>query len=121
MNSKIIAKYIISNQGFLQKTSNIKFLFEYIKIYKLELLLPNVLNNLQKIINREVHLNKNRLVSPYPISKENKDRLESGHKIKIDEESIDKDIITGYKLYTKDKIIDASLETLLKNFTKGKQ
>jgi F0F1-type ATP synthase delta subunit len=38
--------------------------------------------------------------------------------LKIEKEEIEKEMIAGYKLYSKDKIVDASLNTLLKKFTK---
>ena len=117
MNSKIISKYIIKNQNSLE--SNLPILFDYIKKYKLEFLLPEILKNLEKHKNREIEINKNKLITPHKLSLENKESLESKYNLKIDEENLDKNIITGYKIYTRDKIIDASLDTLLKNFIKA--
>ena len=54
MNSKIITKYIIQNKANL----NIAALGEYIKKYKLQFLLPEVLKELNKNINREAEINR---------------------------------------------------------------
>ena len=115
MNSKIITKYIIQNKANL----NIAALGEYIKKYKLQFLLPEVLKELNKNINREAEINRTKIVSAHKLDKDNISSLENKYNIKIDNEEIQSELVTGYKLYTKDKIVDASLNTLLKNFIKA--
>lgn len=115
MNSKSLTKYIIKNRESL----NFEALFLYIKKFKLEFLLPNILKDLKKFEDREIKINKNTLITPHFLDQENKIKLQEKYNLKIDKELIDKKIITGYKLYTKEKIVDASLDTLLKNFIKA--
>lgn len=112
MNSQIILDYIIKNKN--TDNFSVDNLFIYLKKYNLEFLLPDILKKIKKYNLRENKLNKVKVETPYKLDTQNKNSLEEKYNLKIEKEIINKDIITGYKLYTREKIIDASIDTLLK-------
>jgi F0F1-type ATP synthase delta subunit len=108
MNSKYLAKLIIDNQGNFQKV------LEIVKKYKLEKLLPSTLSVIGKIQNREENRNKIKVESVVELDTNSKNEIEKLVNGKIDKLSIDKNLIAGFKVYTREKIVDASLANMLK-------
>lgn len=112
MNANILSKYIlkqISNSNFNLEAFNL-----FVKKYNLQYLIPSVIDKLQKSNLRNIELNKIKLISPVNINEQNKKLIENKYGVEINEQIVDKRVIAGYKLYTKEKILDASLENLLK-------
>ncbi len=108
MNSKYLAKLILDNQDNFQKV------LEIVKKYKLEKLLPSTLSVVDKIQNREENRNKIKVESAVELDTNSKNEIEKLVNGKIDKLSIDKNLIAGFKVYTREKIIDASLANMLK-------
>lgn len=114
MNSQTIVDYIIKNEDTLK----IDLLFSYLKKFKLEYLMSDVLTKLKKYNKREKENSKIILESPVQINNNTQSSLESKYNLKIEEFRTNQNLVAGYKLYSKDRIVDASIDTLLKNFTK---
>lgn len=112
MNANILTKYI------LKQISNSNFNYEafslFVKKYNLQYLIPAVIDKLRKSDLREKEMNKVKIVSPVKLSQSNKELVESKYNVQIGEEIIDNRLVAGYKLYTRENILDASLENLLK-------
>lgn len=114
MNSQVITDYIVKNKNSL----DVNNIFNYLKKYNLEFLLSDVLQKLKKYNQRENRISKNIVITSHKINQDTKDFLQNKYNIELKEEKIDSGLIAGYKIYTRDTIIDASLNTLLKNFKK---
>ncbi len=112
MNSLKLANLLISYK------ENSKGFFSVISKNKLEYLLPSIKIKLEKIQDQETFREKVKIETPHALGDEIKQKIENIYNIKIEKEEIKKDIIAGYRLYSKDKIVDASLNTLLKNLIK---
>ncbi len=107
MNSKYLAKLILDNQDGFAKV------MEIVKKYKLEKLLPSTLRMIKKIQNREENRDKVRVSSAVELNAESLKSIESLIQRKIDNTEIDKSLVAGFKVFTREKIIDASLANML--------
>lgn len=107
MNSKYLAKLILDNQDNLAKV------MEIVKKYKLEKLLPSTLSVIKKIQNREENRDKVKVSSAVELNAESLKSIESLVQRKIDNTEIDKSLVAGFKVFTREKIIDASLVNML--------
>jgi F0F1-type ATP synthase delta subunit len=116
MNSLKLANLLIRNSK--KDTFKISDFISVITKNKLEYLLPSIKIKLAKIQREQDFRNEIKIQTPHPVSKEIKEKIENVYNLKIEKEEIEKEMIAGYKLYSKDKIVDASLNTLLKKFTK---
>lgn len=115
MNSLKLARLLIEiNES---KNGLVSFL-KVIDKNKLNYILPNILESLKKIESKELEENKEIILSSYKLGKETRENIISKYKLTKPENIEDRNIITGFKIYTKDKIVDASLNTILKKFTK---
>ncbi len=115
MNSLKLARLLI------EKNESKDGLVNFLKVLdknKLNYILPNILESLKKIDSKEKAENQEIIISSYALEKKTKDNLKEKYKLNNPENREDKSIITGFKIYTKDKIVDASLSTILKKFTK---
>lgn len=103
----------------LEKNGNTNSLANFLKILdknKLNYLLPNLLHSLEKIKIKDESENKEKIITAHTLSKEIRENISIKYKLNNPENIEDKNIITGFKIYTKTKIVDASLNTILKNF-----
>ena len=105
MNSKYLAKLILDNQDNFAKVMQI------VEKYKLEKLLPSTLNVIKKIKSREENRNQVKVESAVELNSQSLKSIESMINMKI---SIDKSMIAGFRVHTRDKVIDASLVNMLK-------
>lgn len=103
---------------FLQEGKNIKHLYSLVKKYKLEMLLPQVIQNLEKKQKMIADREEVSIESPFEISEKTIIEIGDKYKEKISTVKIDKSLVMGFKLKTEDKVIDSSLKALFKNFTK---
>jgi len=98
--------------------NNQKEILEIVKKRKLEFLLPKVLQVLNKKATFSEQQNQIILETPFKTSSEAKKKVEEKLGLKIGVEKINKSLIAGFRVYTKDKILDATLDTLLKQIIK---
>lgn len=115
MNSLKLARLLI------EKNESKNGLVNFLKVLdknKLNYILPNILESLKKIESKEKIESQEIIISSYKLGKDTKERLAEKYELSSPENREDKSIITGFKIYTKNKIVDASLNTILKKFTK---
>ncbi len=108
MNSKYLAKLILDNQDNFAKVMQI------VEKYKLEKLLPSTLNVIKKIKSREENRNQVKVESAVELNSQSLKSIESMINMKISKTNIDKSMIAGFRVHTRDKVIDASLVNMLK-------
>ena len=107
MNIDKLVNYILKNED------NLNDLFKVLSKYNLNYLLIPILQKIQKLQNRELHINSSKLVSARPLDSQTLEMLENKYNLKFAKQKIDQNIIAGYKLYTKDKMLDHSLQLIL--------
>ncbi|MDQ5957476.1 MAG: synthase delta subunit [Patescibacteria group bacterium] len=112
MNSQTIVDYIIKNK---EKVS-LQSIFDYAHKFDLDYLLPDVLSKIKRYNNREIKNSTVVLETSVNADEDTLKALENRYDLKIEKNQINKNIIAGYKIYSRDSIVDASIETLLKNF-----
>jgi F0F1-type ATP synthase delta subunit len=113
MNALQLAKVFIQNEN---KTTEILSL---VQRYKLESLLPAVSVYLKKLSSQESNRNRVIVQSAFALNENSKLSIEKLLDTKIDEVQVNGKLIAGFKAYTRDKIVDASLGTLLAPFAKA--
>lgn len=95
-----------------------KEILNIIKNKKLDYLLPSVFVLLKKKADIFILSEDVTIESPFELSSEAKKQVEMRVGEKITKERINKDMIAGFKVYTKNSIMDASLDNLLKQIIK---
>lgn len=103
---------------FEKYPNNLKDVFDVVKKRHLDFLLPDVYKLLKAKNIRFSDMNEIIVESPFEIGDEAKQSIEKKLDLKIDKTKINKEMIAGFRVYTKDKILDASLDTLLKQIIK---
>ncbi len=104
---------------FIKYENNTREILSLVQRYKLESLLPAVIVYLEKLSTQESNRNMVVVESAFPLSENSKLSIEKMIKMKIDEQKVDSKLIAGFKIYTRDHIVDASLDTLLAPFAKA--
>lgn len=95
-----------------------------IKKYKLESLVPSALEIIRKRQAREVKNNRTVVESAFPLDATTEANIvsmlgrQTGKSVRMDSVIVNNNLIAGFKAYTRDHIIDASLPTLLAPFYK---
>ncbi len=102
--SKVLEKY----------NANPEVLFAVIQKRNLSFLLPAALKLLKLKEEKEKFRNEVVLESAFEVSDENLKILEEKVGEKVEKKIINKNLVTGFKVYTRNRILDASLDTLLK-------
>ena len=103
---------------FERYTNNTALVLDIVKKRNLSFLLPQTLKYLKKkIIFNEIQ-NQISVETPFELSSEAQKHIENRVGLQIEKVKINKGLIAGFKVYTKDKILDASLDTLLKQIIK---
>jgi len=107
MNARYLAKLILDNQDNFSKVMIL------VKKYKLEKLLPASLQIINKINNREENRNKVTVESAVELDQDSLHSIERLVNRKVEKVNINKNLVAGFKAYTREKIIDASLQNML--------
>lgn len=103
---------------FIKYENNTKDIISIVKRYRLESLLPAVMVYLEKLSRQERDRNKVVVQSAFALNENSKLSIEQMIHAKIDHVQVNKKLIAGFKVYTKDHIVDASLDTLLAQFAR---
>lgn len=82
--------------------------------YNLTYLLPAIQKSSNKLIQKEKFANENRLLSPFILDEIVINKIEEKYKLKVDKREIKGEILAGYKLYTRDKVVDNTLSSIIK-------
>lgn len=121
MNAKFLANLIINNPN------NLEDIMILVKKYKLEALLPSIFSIIKKTIDQNKKQNSLKIETAFPLDEMAINKIVSllkkeGVQVKtdtqFDEVIINKKLIAGFKVSSKDKIVDATLDTLLSPFYK---
>ena len=118
MQSQKLAKIILNMKSADGASINIANFLSVIKKNNLEYLLPSINKVLSKIKKDEESKDLEKIISPFLLEDNTKKELEDKYKLTNTQQIIDKKIIAGFKIYTRNKIVDASIDTIFKNFTK---
>lgn len=103
---------------FIKYPNNTKQLLDIVKKKKLDFLLPKALEFLNKKRIFTETQDEVLLETPFETSDEARASIESKFGLKIQKQKVNKDMIAGFRVYTKNKILDASLDGLLKQIIK---
>jgi F0F1-type ATP synthase delta subunit len=103
---------------FERYPNSVKEILEIAKKRHLNFLLPDVYKVLKNKSERIQNLDEVVIESPFEMSPDARESVEKRVGLKIAKTRINKEMIAGFKVYTKDKILDASLDTLLKQIIK---
>ena len=103
---------------FEKYPNSVKEILGIAKKRHLDFLLPDVYKVLKNKSERMQNLDEVVIESPFEMSSEARESVEKRVGLKIAKTRINKEMIAGFKVYTRDKILDASLDTLLKQIIK---
>lgn len=98
--------------------NNTKDVLDIVKKRHLSFLLPDVYKFLKIKEVRLEGLDEIIVESPFEMSSQAQEGIEKRLGLKIDKTRVNKELIAGFKVYTRDKILDASIDTLLKQIIK---
>ena len=120
MQSQKLAKLLIKlvDREDKSRAISIANFLQVIKNNNLNYLLPSIHKFLEKIKRDEAEKSIEKIISPFELNKEVEKEIKDKYSLENSKQVIDKKIIAGFKIYTRNKIVDASLGTILKNFTK---
>ena len=118
MQSQKLAKIILNMKEVKGENFSIANFLSVIKKNNLEYLLPSINKVLSKMKKDGESKDLEKIISPFLLEDTTKKELKDKYNLTNTEQIIDKKIIAGFKIYTKNKIVDASLDTILKNFNK---
>jgi F0F1-type ATP synthase delta subunit len=118
MQTQKLAKILINMQYSKDLRESVANFLFVIKKNNLGYLLPSINKALSKIRKDEEEKNIEKIISPFLLEDTTEKELKEKYDLENTEQVIDKKMIAGFKIYTRNKIVDASLSTILKNFTK---
>lgn len=120
MQSQKLAKLLIKilNREDKNRVISVANFLEVIKSNNLNYLLPSINKYLEKIKRDDAEKSVEKIISPFQLETNTEKELKDKYKLENTIQVVDKKIVAGFKIYTRNKIVDASLDTILKNFTK---
>jgi F0F1-type ATP synthase delta subunit len=108
MNS--IIKFIIKEN----KTLDIKVLVSVLQKYRVLSLLPIILKRLEKELLLQQQHNITTIQAPFALDETSKQKIQTIFNVDSIKEVISPNILAGFRAYNGDKILDLSLESIVK-------
>jgi F0F1-type ATP synthase delta subunit len=109
MNVDKLAKYLIANPD------KVSSFLDLVHKYKIEMLLTSLRERIGKMIRSEELRSETKLITARKIDNELKKKIEANYQTQIVNHEVDNELIAGFKMYTRDKFIDASFSNLIKS------
>lgn len=118
MQSQKLAKLLLKlvDRKDKNRAISVADFLQVIKNNNLNYLLPSIHKFLEKIKRDETEKSTEKIISPFELNKEVEKEIKDKYSLENSKQVIDKKIIAGFKIYTRNKIVDASLGTMLKHF-----